>query len=99
VRTSLNITQTQRCAILSLLEQYIPTVRVWAYGSRVKGTSQPHSDLDMIVFATQEEQSQISSLKEAFEESNLPFRVDLFVWDEVPEEFHKNIEKEHVILQ
>lgn len=99
MKTTLDITHKQRCMILTLLEQYIPAVKVWAYGSRVKGTSQPHSDLDMIAFSNKEEQAQISALKEAFEESNLPFRIDFFVWDEVPEQFHKSIEKEHVILQ
>ena len=29
----------------------------------------------------------------------LPFRVDLFVWDELPKEFHKNIEKAKVVVQ
>ena len=33
-----------------------------------------------------------------FEESNLPFRVDLFVWDDVPEQFRKRIEAEYVVL-
>jgi hypothetical protein len=37
-------------------------------------------------------------LREALEESNLPFRVDLFAWDEVPESFKANIEKESVCL-
>ena len=31
-------------------------------------------------------------LKEAFEESNLPFRVDVFVWDSTPECFKRRIE-------
>ena len=31
-------------------------------------------------------------------ESNLPFRVDLFVWDAVPEQFRKQIKRDHVVL-
>ena len=38
-------------------------------------------------------------LREAFEENNLPFRVDLFVWDEAPETFRKQIAAQHVLLR
>ncbi len=68
------------------------------YGSRVKWTSRPQSDLDLVVFATPEQRRQVGDLREAFEESNLPFQVDLFVWDDVPESFRKLIEAEHVPL-
>lgn len=69
------------------------------YGSRAKWTARPQSDLDMVVFATPEQSSQVFGLREAFEESNLPFRVDLFVWDDVPERFRERIEAEHVVLE
>ena len=68
------------------------------YGSRVKWTSRPQSDLDLVVFATPEQRPQVGDLREAFEESNLPFRVDLFVWDDVPDSFRKQIQEEHVVL-
>ena len=52
----------------------------------------------MVVFATPEQSSQVFALGEAFEESNLPFRVDLFVWDDVPERFRKHIKQDYVVL-
>ena len=51
-----------------------------------------------MVFAKPEQRKQVSDLREAFEESNLPFRVDLFVWDEVPESFREQIEEKHVVI-
>ena len=45
-----------------------------------------------------EQRRQVGDLREVLEESNLPFRVDLFVWDEVPESFRERIEREHVVL-
>ena len=52
-----------------------------------------------MVFATPEQNGRVGALREAFEESNLPFRVDLFVWDEVPESFRRNrLSAEHVVL-
>lgn len=76
----------------------MPKVTVWAYGSRVKGNSRPASDLDLVVFSAPEHAGQVSCLREALEESGLPFRVDLFVWDDIPENFRWNIEQEHVTL-
>jgi len=95
---TIDITTGQRKALLELLKRYLPGTAVWAYGSRVKWTSRPESDLDMVVFASPDQKRQVSNLKEALEESDLPFRVDLFVWDEVPESFRRNIEAEHVVL-
>ena len=94
----LDITVEQHKTVLALLARHLPNTRAWVYGSRVKWTSRPQSDLDLVVFATPEQAGRVSDLREAFEESNLPFRVDLFVWDDVPEQFRKQIEAEHVVL-
>ena len=61
----------------------------WVYGSRVKWASRPQSDLDLVVFAAPEQCRQDGDLREAFEESNLSFRVDLFVWDDMPGSFRE----------
>ena len=51
-----------------------------------------------MVFATPEQNGQVGALREALDESSLPFRVDLFVWDTVPESFREQIEAQHVVL-
>ena len=94
----IDITAEQRKTILVLLDRHLPNTTAWAYGSRVRWTSRPQSDLDMVVFAKPEQKSRLADLREAFEESNLPLRVDLFVWDTVPEEFREQIKAEHVVL-
>ncbi len=95
---SIDITAEERKTVLILLARYLPNTTAWVYGSRVKWTARPESDLDVVVFATPEQAGRVSELREAFEESNLPFRVDLFVWDEVSEQFCKQIQAEHVVL-
>lgn len=84
--------------VLELLGSHIPDTAVWAYGSRVSGKARKYSDLDLVAFAGTSQDKQIADLKEAFEESNLPFRVELFVWDEIPEHFHNEIRNNHVEL-
>ena len=98
INLSIDITDGQRQTVLTLLERHLPGTEAWVYGSRAKWTSRPQSDLDLVVFATPEQSGQIATLREAFEESDLPFRVDLFVWDEVSEQFKKDIEEDYVIV-
>ncbi len=98
IDVSIDITAGQRADILALLERHLPDTKAWAYGSRARWTSRPQSDIDMVVFATPEQKRAVSALREAFEESSLPFRVDLFVWDDVPNSFRTQIERDHVVL-
>ena len=98
VGPAIDITAEERQIILSLLERHLPSTAAWVYGSRANWTSRPQSDLDLVVFATPEQRERVGDLREAFDESNLPFRVDLFVWDEVPDSFRQKIEAEHLVL-
>ena len=95
---AIDVTAEQRRTILALLNRRLPDTAVRACGSCVKGTSHPASDPNLVVFARPEQSAQVAEPREAFEESSLPFRVDLFVWDEVPESFRTPIEAEHSVL-
>ena len=96
---AIDITKEQRKTLLAILRRFIPGVAVWAYGSRVKWTARPNSDLDLVAFTTPAQRTIVSELKEAIAESDLPFLVDFHIWDEVPERFHEIIRKEYVVLQ
>ena len=85
--------------VLNLTRAHLPGVEVWAYGSRLRGNPRRYSDLDLVAFATPEQSSQANDLREAFEESDLPIRVDLFLWDELPDSFHREIERQYAVLQ
>ena len=98
IAQSIMLTLKQHRLLLDLLQRHLPETAVWLYGSRVTGKAHPRSDLDMVVFARPGQGRQVSDLREALEESGLPFRVDLFVWDEVPETFKAAIENAHVVL-
>jgi predicted nucleotidyltransferase len=95
---SLDITEKQRESLKRILQLRLPDVAVWAYGSRVKGSARQNSDLDLVVFTTPEQRAQVSDLKDELDESDIPFRIDLHVWDEIPEHFREIIKNEHMIL-
>ena len=85
--------------VLDLTNTHLPGVEIWAYGSRVRGNPRRYSDLDLVAFAGPMQSSQANNLREAFEESDLPIRVDLFLWDELPDSFQTQISKEFAVLQ
>ena len=91
--TGIDLRAEQHREVARLLQHHLPDTEVWAYGSRVKGTARPASDLDLVTFASAGQKEAVSRLRETFDESCLPFRVDLFVWDKVLEEFRENIEE------
>lgn len=99
VMTNIILPPDQLQLVLSLTQQHLSGVEVWAYGSRVRGNPRRYSDLDLVAFAGPMQSSQANDLREAFEESDLPIRVDLFLWDEIPESFRNQIRKEYAVLQ
>ena len=85
-------------SILNLiLAKYLPNKKVWAYGSRVKNTATERSDLDCVVFEANI--AEIYFAQEALDNSQIPFMVKLLSWEEIPEEFKKNIMQKYFVLQ
>ena len=85
--------------VTSILEQYVPNAEVWAFGSRVNGTARDHSDLDLVVIDEQKiPQKKYYQLQEAFQESELPIRVDVLDWHRITPEFQQNIRKQYEVI-
>ena len=95
----IDITPLDLNTLQEILKEQLPQITVWAFGSRVKFTSRPNSDLDLVAFTSKEEAIKLLSLAEAIESALLPFRVDLHSWHEIPENFKKNIESNFVVIQ
>ncbi len=97
---SIDITTTQWKIVHDILQQYVPQCEVWAFGSRVKKTARPYSDLDLAIVQDKALSLDLyAALNEAFSESNLPFKVDLVNWGQTSATFKKIIEEQKVILQ
>lgn len=94
----IDLTADQLRQVLELIKRHLPDTTVWAYGSRVKWTSRPESDLDLVAFSSPEQGGHVSELREAFDESDLSFRVDVLVWSDLPESFQREIDHTHFSL-
>jgi len=83
--------------VKSVFARYLPYKQVWAYGSRVKWTAGHASDLDCVIFNSTD--SEIYNAQEAFDESDIPFEVQLLNWETIPDDFKKNIKKGYFVLR
>ena len=99
VTDTLDVAPHVRRTLEALLKQYLCGMTVWAYGSRVKGNARPNSDLDLVVFTSPQQKRQVEELREALDESDLPLRVDLSVWGEIPKHFQHEIKEAYMPLQ
>ena len=74
--SQLDISSEHLAIVQQILRQLVPSCEVWAFGSRVKGTSKPFSDLDLVIMSQQSlSLALMASLHEAFSESDLPLSL------------------------
>ena len=86
--------------ILDLLKKHVPGQRVVAFGSRATWTAKEYSDLDLAILWEEDAPGRIiSALSEGFEESNLPFKVDIVDWSQIEESLRTTIRRDGVVLQ
>jgi len=76
-----------------------PNATVWVFGSRAKGTAKKASDLDLAIDAGRPlTRAESISLWDEFEESDLPYRVDVVDLHTISESFREIIEQDKVLL-
>jgi predicted nucleotidyltransferase len=95
----LGVTPHEWEQVCSILREQLHGKRVWAFGSRASGRRlKRFSDLDLAVEGklTWPERAQVS---DAFEESLLPFKVDVVELDMVDADFRERIVKDFVLVQ
>lgn len=85
--------------VKEILSNHVPDCEVRVFGSRIEGNAKPYSDLDLVIIGKAKLDRKIMiGLKEAFQESALPFRVDILDWHRISDNFKKIIEKRYKIL-
>jgi predicted nucleotidyltransferase len=92
----LDLSPPQLAEVRRILAAHLPGRTVWAFGSRASDSAKPFSDLDLAIIGDEPvDFHTLSSLKDAFAESNLPFRVDLVDWATTAENFRQIIRQSH----
>ncbi len=97
----LHLKPKHREVLEALLREHLPGVEVWAYGSRVNGKSHDGSDLDLVLRGPGLQEipiGQLGDFEEAVRESTIPFLVEARDWARLPERFHGEIERHHVVF-
>ena len=95
---SIDINPKHRVIVQNILSIILPiNSKVWVFGSRATGATKKSSDLDIVIDAGRPLNRQEELiLADAFEESNLPYRVDVLDMHTVSDEFKEIIQKEMV---
>ena len=96
----LDIEPEHEAIVRAILAQHLPPgVSIAVFGSRATGKSRRYSDLDL---AVQGEgplpPSLLADLAEAFDESDLPWKVDLIDWAAATEGFRQMVDQDRVIM-
>jgi predicted nucleotidyltransferase len=93
-----DLSPDHRRIVLDILGANLPQgSQVWVFGSRATGRARPYSDLDLAIDAgrplTLDEHA---ILREAFSDSDLPYRVDFIDWHAIDDRFRRLITAERV---
>ncbi len=77
----------------NILNCFVPEAEIIVFGSRIHGTAKPWSDLNLAIkVESLLDWKLLAEIKETFQESELPFRVDVLDWNDITESFRKAIE-------
>lgn len=95
----IDLTSAEHNIVTDILHRMLPGKEVRAFGSRVKGKARPYSDLDIVIIGdTPIEIGVIAELRNEFEESDLPFRIDILDWALLSDEFKQVVSKTSIPL-
>ena len=97
---SVDLSPAHRAIVERILKKHVQQCEVRAFGSRVAWTAKDSSDLDLAVVDEGPLPWQVlSRLKEAFEDSPLPMRVDVLDWHAISQSFREVIERSYLVVQ
>lgn len=69
------------------------------YGSRAKGNYKPFSDVDLAIIGDNLSKKDINSIYAAFDESSLPYKFDICIYDSLKnEELRDHINRRGIVI-
>jgi type I restriction enzyme S subunit len=97
----MHLTPKELALVRDIVKQQVPEYGVIAFGSRVHGKNlKKFSDLDLAIqSSTPLPTGKLASVKNAFSESDLPFKVDVIDWAGTDEKFRRIISAASAVIQ
>lgn len=94
----IDISPEQLAIVQGVLKAHLPKgTLAWAFGSRVTWTAKPFSDLDIALEGAKPLPSEVLiDLAEAFDASDLPWKVDVIDLNAISPEFREIVERQRV---
>jgi type I restriction enzyme S subunit len=100
VTAPIDVSPNDFAIVQHVLRRYVPDRDVVAFGSRATWTAKPSSDLDLAVLGeTPIPPATMAAMKDAFDESSLPFKVDLVDWAATKDAFRQIIRRDQILLK
>lgn len=85
--------------VREIIRRFVPDAHVFLVGSRARGNPKPFSDIDLLFVAPPRlEPMTRARLRIAFDESDLPFKVDLIEWAAVSPQLRERLMTDAVEL-
>jgi len=101
MRAQIALEPRHHSIVQAILREHLPTdAKVWVFGSRATGKVWRGSDLDLAIDLGQQLPSSLeSTLRFAFEDSDLPWTVDIVDMFTLEDGiFRQNVERDRVVL-
>jgi type I restriction enzyme S subunit len=93
------LTDEQAVLVRTLLRRHFPDGEAWIFGSRYHGDAKKFSDLDLALKAARPlTLRELGLLDEAFENSSLPFKVDVVDYQTVGDSFRSIIDRNSMLF-
>ena len=93
------ISQDEEKIILKSLSPFFKEYDFYYYGSRARGDFRPLSDLDILIKGQKAfDTLDLENLKNVFDNSNLPFIVNLVDFQNITEKFYASIKDDLIKL-
>jgi predicted nucleotidyltransferase len=93
----ISVSEQEEQLIRTILRRHVPRAEVRVFGSRQRGAHKSYSDLDLALVGDFTDDS-LSTLRGEFEESRLPYRVDVLDYRQLSEEFRRVVDTEYTIF-
>ncbi|MEI6519619.1 MAG: nucleotidyltransferase domain-containing protein [bacterium] len=95
----IDVSRESLSIILDIITKYLPNCEVRVFGSRCGNNAKKYSDLDLSIISTEKlDWLLLAEIREAFQASDLTFRVDILDWHAISPEFRAVIERGYEVI-